>query len=434
MHPLEYSEASITIIMRTIANFEEIVDKFRPDVEAYEAIYRQLHQNPELSMVESATSALARSHLEKLGFDEVISQLGGYGFVGVLRNGTGPVVMLRADMDALPLKELTALPYASSKTQLDRNGNENPVMHACGHDVHVACLIGAAELLHSAREAWSGTLICLFQPGEEDGAGARRMVEDGLFDKIPKPDILLGQHVVNTEAGTVQIRSGAALSSCDCFDVRLFGEGGHGSSPHKCIDPVYAACCTVVRLQGIVSRELDPAEYAVVTCVNLQTSKAINIIPDVVDMKVDVRTYDPAVRQRVVQAVKRVIHGESKASGLPKEPEIVHTDDIPAIVNDEEVVRALKGVFRHHFGERAVSEMARDTASDDFSVFAHEHNIPCAYWNIGGVDPLTWQEAKRCGKIDELPGNHSAYFAPAPNPTIRTGIDALAVAALKFLH
>ena len=180
-------------------------------------------------------------------------------------------------------------------------------------------------------------------------------------------------------------------------------------------------------------RELDPAEYAVVTCVDIQTSKAINIIPDVVDMKIDVRTYDSAVRQRVVQAVKRVIHGESEASRLPKEPEIIQTDDIPAIINDDKVVKALEGAFRQHFGEGAVSEMARDTASDDFSVFSHERNIPCAYWNIGGVDPWTWRDAQRDGKIVELPGNHSAHFAPAPNPTIRTGIDALAVAALNFL-
>ena len=235
--------------------------------------------------------------------------------------------MLRADMDALPVKELTGLPYASSKTQVDRYGKENPVMHACGHDVHVACLMGAAELLHSAREAWSGTLICLFQPGEEDGAGARKMVADGLLDKIPKPDVLLGQHVVSTEAGTVQIRSGAALSACDCFDIRLFGKGGHGSSPHQCIDPVYAACCIVVRLQGIVSRELDPAAYAVVTCVDIQTSKAINIIPDVVDMKIDVRTYDSAVRQRVVQAVNvlstaRARHPDCQRSRKSSRPTI----------------------------------------------------------------------------------------------------------------
>lgn len=214
-------------------------------------------------------------------------------------------------------------------------------MHACGHDVH-----GGRRVLSAAREAWSGTLICLFQPGEEDGAGARKMVEDGLFDKIPKPDVLLGQQVVRTEAGTVQLRSGPALSACDCFDVRLFGKGGHASSPHKCVDPVYAACSTVVRLQGIVSREVDPADYAVVTCVYIQTSKAINIVPETVDMKVDVRTYDPVVRERVVGAVKRVIRSESEASGLLKQPEISQTDDIPALINDDTLVKGLEVYLR----------------------------------------------------------------------------------------
>ncbi|KAK0721314.1 putative hippurate hydrolase [Apiosordaria backusii] len=362
-----------------------------------------------------------------------VDHIGGQGIAGVLQNGPGPTVILRADMDALPIKGLTGLPYTSTKTQLDRFWTEKPVMHACGHDVHVACLMGAAELLYAAKEVWSGTLICLFQPGEEDGAGARKMVEDGLFDKIPKPDILLGQHVVKTEAGTIQIRSGPALSACDCFDVRLFGKGGHGSSPHKCIDPVYAACFTVVRLQGIVSREVDPANYAVVTCVYLRTANAINIVPDTVDMKVDVRTYDPAVRERVVAAVKRVIRGESEASGLLKEPQIVQTDDIPAIINDDNVVKVLERVFREHFGGNTISEMVRDTGSDDFSIFAEAQNIPCTYWNIGGVDPAIWQEAKRKGTIDELPGNHSAHFAPVISPTIRTGIDALAVASLAYL-
>ncbi|KAK0725796.1 putative hippurate hydrolase [Lasiosphaeris hirsuta] len=357
-----------------MANLQGIVNRFRPNV------------------------------AESLGFDEVIGQLGGHGLAGVLRNGPGPVVMIRADMDALPVKELTGLPYTSTKTQMDRFGVEYTVMHACGHDVHVACLMGAAQLLYAAREAWSGTLVCLLQPGEEDGAGARKM-----------------------------IRSGAALSACDCFDVRLFGKGGHGSSPRKCIYPVYAACSIVVRLQGIVSREVDPADYAVVTCVSLQTSKAINIVPDTVDMKVDVRSYGPAVRKCVVAAVKRVIRGESEASGLLKELQIVQTDDIPAIINDDRTVEKLERVFRQHFGESAVSEMARDTGSDDFSIFAEAQNISCAYWNIGGVDPAVWQEAKRNGTIDGLPGNHSAHFAPAVSPTIRTGIDALAVASLAYL-
>ncbi|KUJ06731.1 putative hippurate hydrolase [Mollisia scopiformis] len=371
-------------------------------------------------MLEIETAALASNHLKHLGFDKVFDRLGGHGLVGVLKNGHGPTVMLRADMDALPVEELTKLPYASSKRMVDRYDRETPLMHACGHDVHVSCLMGAAELLHSARSTWSGTLICLFQPGEEDGAGARKMVEDGLFNKIPKPDVLLGQHVARP------------YSACDCFDVRLFGRGGHGSAPHRCIDPVLAACSTVVRLQGIVSREVDPAEYAVVTCVYLRTATAINIIPDVVDMKIDVRTYNSDVRKKVVQAVKRVIHGESDAFGLPKEPEIVQTDDIPPIINDSEVVKTLQGAFGSHF-VGLVSEMVRDTGSDDFSIFAEAQSIPSAYWNIGGVDPAIWDDAERSGTIGDLPGNHSAYFAPVVEPTIRTGIDAMALAALAFL-
>ncbi|KAM7186256.1 Zn-dependent exopeptidase [Naviculisporaceae sp. PSN 640] len=401
-------------------------------------IYKTCHQNPELSMLEMETGELVQRELKSLGFDEVYTNIGGHGVVGVLRNcrrnEDGPVVMLRADMDALPIQELTCLPYASTKRQLDRFGTEQPVMHACGHDFHVACLLAAADILFSARKAWSGTVICVFQPGEEDGAGARAMVRDGLFDKIPRPTVLLGQHVVPTKAGTVQIRAGAALSACDCFDVRLFGKGGHGSSPHLCRDPVLAACATVLRLQGIVSREVDPAQFAVVTCVYLHAGKAINIVPETVDMKVDVRTYDPQVRADVVAAVKRIIKAESGASMLPKEPEIKQTDDIPAIINNPRVVEKLTNVFRGYFSPEKISVMARDTASDDFSVFAEQlGGIPCAYWNFGGTDPDVWDRASREGKISELPKNHSAYFAPAVEPTLRTGTDAMALAALSFL-
>ncbi len=383
-------------------------------------------------MVEIETSALASQHLKDIGFSEVIDGIGGHGLVGILRNGDGPTVLLRADMDALPVKELTELSYASSKWAADRFGKQNPVMHACGHDVHVACLMGTAELLYSAKETWSGTLICLFQPGEEDGAGARAMVDDGLFSKIPKPDILLAQHVMKGKAGTLQIRSGPALSACDCFDVRLFGKGGHGSYPHHCIDPVLAACSMVVRFQGIVSREVDPDEFAVVTCVYLQTSRAVNIIPDTVDMKVDVRTYKPAVRKKVVEAVKRIIHGESIASGLPREPEIVQTDDIPPVINDEETVKTLTGIFEQCF-IGCVSEMLKDPGSDDFSIFTADQGIPSAYWYIGGTDPAAWDEAEQNGTLGDLPESHSAYFAPAVEPTIKTGIDAMALAALSFL-
>lgn len=254
----------------------KIVNNFRPNLEKYE-IYQSCHENPELSMLESETGMLAQIHLQLLGFDDVIPDLGGHGVVGVFRNEDGPVLMLRVDMDALPVEEQIGLPYASKKHQTDRFGVEQPVMHACGHDIHVTCLLAAAKLLVSARKSWSGTVICVFQPGEEDGAGARAMVRESLFDKIPKPRVLLGQHVVPTKSGTVQIRAGAALSACDYFDVRLFGKPGHGSAPHHCIDLVLATCSTILRLQGIVSREVDPAEFATATCVYLHAGKAINI-------------------------------------------------------------------------------------------------------------------------------------------------------------
>ena len=410
-----------------------MVDYFRPSLEPYEAIYRDIHQNPELSLTESRTARIVSRHLANVAFGQVIPNIGGYGVVGVLRNGVGPTVMLRADMDALPVEELTGLPYASQKHQLDRFGKLQPVMHACGHDFHVACLMAAAELLSSARGIWSGTVILLFQTGEEDGEGARLMVGDPLFATIPKPDVLLGQHVEWTKSGTVQIRPGQALSACDSFDVRLFGKGGHGSAPHRSIDPVLAACSIVVRLQGIISREVDPAESAVVTCVYIQAGKAVNIVPDTVDMKVEVRSYKPGVRAAVVAAVKRIINAESDASGLPQRPEITQTLSIPAITNDDEVVRKLTLALRGHFHGR-VQEMVRDSGSDDFSVFAEALGVPCAYWNFGGTDEATWDRAEREGKLLELPTGHSACFAPAIEPTIRTGTDAIALAALAFLH
>ncbi|EHL02572.1 putative Hippurate hydrolase [Glarea lozoyensis 74030] len=384
-----------------------------------------------MSKTEMTATALTVDQLGKRGF-EVISGIGGSGVVATFRNGDGPIVMLRADMDALPVEELTELPYASSKTQIDMFGKERPVMHACGHDVHVTCLLAAAESLHNARETWSGTAIFLFQPGEEDGAGARAMVEDGLFDKIDKPDVLLGQHVVPTKSGTLQIRSGAALSACDCFDIRIFGKGGHGSAPHRTKDPVLAACSIVMRLQGIVSKEVDPAEFTVITCAYFHAGRVINIVPDFVDLKIDVRSYNPTVRKTVVEAVKRMIYAEAEASGLPQKPSIKKPDDIPSIVNDKAVAEKLIATFETQFPSQ-ISEMKRDTGSDDFSIFATEKGIPCAYWNIGGTAPDTWDDANRNGTLSEIPANHSAYFAPAIEPTLKGGTDALTLAALAFL-
>jgi amidohydrolase len=375
---------------------------------------------------------MAEHFMRDLGFDDVVTRIGGHGVVGIMYNGSGPTVMLRADMDALPQEEKTELPYASTKKAKDRNGNETPIMHACGHDFHVAILMGVAQLLHSARDYWSGTLECLFQPGEEDGAGAEKMVEDGLFDKVPVPDILLGQHVTNRKTGTIQIRAGPTQSSCDCFDIRIFGVGGHGSQPHLCKDPVITACSIVLRLQTLVSREVPPGEVAVLTCAYLHAGRAINIIPDYVDMKVDLRTYQPEIREKLVQAVKRVIHAECEASGLPEAPSITQTDDIPAVVNDASVVETLQKKFRERFGDK-VEQLERGLGSDDFSILGAAKNVPYCYWKIGGTDVAKWEDAEKEGKLDEIPSNHSSYFGPVIEPTLKTGLLAMSIAALAHL-
>ncbi|KAI0879424.1 hypothetical protein GGS24DRAFT_495900 [Hypoxylon argillaceum] len=414
------------------AYIQHIVDKFFPDLGPFEDAYRTLHQDPELSLQESKTSRMAENFMRDLGFDDVVAKIGGHGVVGILYNGEGPTVMLRADMDALPQEEKTGLPYASTKKVKDKNGNETPIMHACGHDFHVAILMGVAKLLHSARQHWTGTIECLFQPAEEDGAGAEKMVDDGLFDKVPVPDTLLGQHVTSTETGTIQIRAGPTQSSCDCFDVRIFGVGGHGSQPHLCKDPVITACCIVLRLQTLVSREVPPGEVAVLTCAYLHAGRSINIIPDYVDMKVDLRTYQPKIREQLVRAVKRVIRAECEASGLPDAPSITQTDDIPAVVNDASVVETLQKTFHERFGDR-VQQAEPGLASDDFSILGAAKNIPYCYWKFGSTDIAKWEKAKKEGKLGEIPSNHSPYFGPVIEPTLRTGLLAMSLAALAHL-
>jgi amidohydrolase len=341
--------------------------------------------------------------------------------------------MLRADMDALPQQELTGLPYASKKKVVSSGGEVVPVMHACGHDLHVVMLLAAGWLLSRDKGSWRGTLVCLFQPAEESGSGAQSMINGGLFDRIPHPDVLLGQHVVPTETGTVQIRAGPTQSSCDTFDVRIVGKGGHGSRPQVCRDPVITACSIVLRLQAIVSREIPPEEFAVVTCAYIHAGRSTNIIPDCVDMKIDVRAYKNEIRETVIAAVKRIIRAECDASAMPQEPEIVHVDSIPAVFNDSSVVERVGEEFGLYFRDR-LGKSTPSTASDDFSVLGATGGIPYAYWHIGGTDVRRWEEAERDSKLEELPMNHSPYFAPAIEPTLKTGVQALVLGALAYLH
>lgn len=290
---------------------------------ALEALYIDVHAHPELSMQEARTAALAADRLRAAGFD-VTTGVGKTGVVGLLRNGPGPTVMLRADMDALPVREMTGLPYASTISAQDRDGATVPVMHACGHDMHVAWLAGATAVLAQARHAWSGTLMAVFQPGEETAEGARAMIDDGLFARFPKPDVVLGQHVMVGCAGDIGGRTGTITSAADSLQIRLFGRGAHGSMPQSSIDPVVMAAATVLRLQTIVSRELSPNEAAVVTIGALQAGTKENVIPDEAILKLNVRTYDENVRKRVLGAIERIVNAEAAASGAPKPPEITH--------------------------------------------------------------------------------------------------------------
>jgi len=397
-----------------------------------EALYRDLHAHPELSTQEHATAAEVAGRLRDWGY-QVHEGIGGTGVVGVLANGPGKTVLARADMDALPVKEATGLPYASTVTALDLRGEEVPVMHACGHDVHVVCLLGAAQLLAAARDAWTGTMVALFQPDEELIGGARAMVDDGLVARIPQPDVALAQHVLPVAAGTVGTRPGPLFSSADSIRVTVYGRGAHGSMPQNAVDPVVLAAHIVVRLQTIVSREVAPDEFAVVTVGALSAGTAGNIIPDLAELRIDVRAYDPRVRRRVLDAVERMVEAECRASGSPQPPRFEYSLACPATVNDGEVTAVVAGAFTERFGPNAV-QLERQTPSEDFGFLADAFGVPYTYWGFGGVDPARYATAVAAGRVSsDIPVSHSPYFAPVIQPTLRTGTEAVVVAVLAFV-
>jgi amidohydrolase len=397
-----------------------------------ETLYKDVHSHPELSMQEKRTAALAADHLRTAGFD-VTTGVGVTGVVGVLRNGAGPTVMLRADMDALPVEEATGLPYASKVTATDREGKVVPVSHMCGHDMHVTWLAGATQLLADARSTWRGTLLAVFQPGEETAEGAQAMIADGLFQRFPKPDVVLGQHVMVGPAGYVAGRQGAITSAADSLQIRLFGRGAHGSMPQASIDPVVMAAATVMRLQGIVSREVAAAESAVVTVGALQAGTKENVIPDEAVIKLNVRTFDEGVRARVLAAIERIVNAEAEASGAPRKPEITTLDRYPLNVNDGEASLRLVNAFREHFGAERVRETGPAPASEDFGSFGSDWHAPSVFWFVGGTDPELYAKAKAANRVNELPVNHSPKFAPVLHPTLQTGVETLVVAATTWM-
>ncbi|KOV79665.1 amidohydrolase [Nocardia sp. NRRL S-836] len=390
------------------------------------ALYRDLHEHPELSLQEFRTAGVLADALRSLGYD-VTTGVGGTGVVGVLRNGEGPTVLLRADMDALPVREETGLPYASTARAVDANGDEQPVAHACGHDMHVTCLVGAAEELAATREQWSGTLLVVGQPAEELGCGARNMVDDGLFERFGKPDVVLAQHVGPLPAGMIAHGSGPLMAASDSVDITLHGRGGHGSSPESAVDPVLMAAHVVVRLQGIVSREVAPSERAVVTVGRLHAGTKENVIPDTAELGVDIRTFDDHTTGVIRAAVERIVRAEAAASGAPREPEFEWRDAMPRLVSDPEATARTVAAFTEHFGSDRLIPGAVVNASEDVGAFGTAAGAPTVFWFFGGIN-------FNARTPDPLPMNHSPAFAPDIQPTVKTGVDALVVAAKAWLN
>ncbi|MGY3564855.1 amidohydrolase [Sinomonas sp. RB5] len=397
-----------------------------------ESLYKDFHRNPELSHQEVRTAGVVADQLGEFGF-EVHPGIGGTGVVGLLSNGDGPTVLLRADMDALPVREATGLDYASTVTAVDDAGSQTAVMHACGHDVHISTLLGAARLFAEQREAWSGTLIALFQPAEELGDGARGMVDAGLAGLIPTPDVALAQHVLVHPAGTVGPHAGPFLSMADSVRITLYGRGSHGSMPHLSIDPAVLASMVVVRLQGVVAREVQPGEFAVLTVGRIAVGAKSNIIDDHAVLELNIRTYSRPIRDQLLAAIERIATAESAASGSPKEPEFEVYNSYPLTDNSAEATADVAEAFEDYFPAGAIQDFGRQTASEDFSDVPTALGVPYTYWGVGGTDPEVYAAAEAAGTVSALPANHSPMFAPVLQPTLTTGTAALVVAASAWL-
>ena len=398
------------------------------------ALYEDLHTHPELSFVEIRTMGVLADRLEALGY-EVTREVGRTGVVAILANGDGPTVLLRADVDALPVQEATGLPYASTVRAPGPDGEEVPVAHACGHDMHAAWMIGVATLLARHRDVWAGRVMIVLQPAEELGAGADAMVDDGLFKRFGTPDVGLGQHVGPAPAGWVLHRAGPIMAGADALKVTLHGQGGHGSAPETTVDPVVLAASTVLKLQTVVSRTVAATDVAVVTVGTMHAGTKENIIPDRAELGLSIRTFDPAVREKVLAAVERIVHGEAHTAGAPRDPEIETTASFPALTNDVGTTATVAAAFLAHFGPERTLEAPLVPASEDFGRFAARGGFPSTFWFVGGADADAWGKAFAAGRLaEDVPSNHSPYYAPVQEPTLSTGIEAMITAALCWLR
>ncbi|OJJ23999.1 peptidase M20 [marine bacterium AO1-C] len=411
---------------------DKIVEK---EYSYLDGLYKYLHKNPEISFQEKNTAKRIAQELKKIGF-EVTENFGGFGVVGVFKNGSGPTIMVRADMDALPVKELTGLPYASTKTTKDDLGNEVPVMHACGHDIHMSVLIGTAKTLVALKSSWKGTLLFIGQPAEERSGGAIAMLKEGLFEKFPRPDYVLSVHSSATiAAGKVGYREGAALANVDMVDIFVYGEGGHGAYPHTTKDPIVLASRIVMSLQTIVSRVISPFEPAVVTVGAFHAGTKHNIIPGQAHLQLTLRSYADEVRNKTIAEIRRMVKHIAISAGIPenKLPKIkIRAEYTPVTLNDAKLTRRIKKVAESMIGKENVSDTPAVMAGEDFGRFGRtDAKIPiCLYW-VGTVDPKKLAEYKKANK--QLPSLHSAYFSPVPEPSIKAGVKTMAASVLDLL-
>ncbi|KMT46748.1 amidohydrolase [Gardnerella vaginalis] len=382
--------------------------------------YKYFHQHPELSMKEDHTAQTIIDILSKAGIET--KRVGKTGVVAEIKNGEGPVVAMRADIDALPIKENSGKDYTSTVSTQDENGKTVGVSHACGHDFHISSLLGALKAFNKHKDAWRGTYIGVFQPGEETAQGAKDLVENGITSMIAKPDVYLGQHVLGAiPAGTVGIRSGAFLTTAASIRVHIFGKGSHGSMPELSVDPVVVASSIVLKLQTIVSRELAAKDYAIVTVGALNAGSKSNIIPDDAELLINTRTYSEDTQKFVYNAIERIVRGECELARCPKKPEFTYYDRYPLTNNDQNSSLRVRKAFDEYFGENSV-DISRASASEDFSIVANAFNTPYAYWGLGGFEDMK-----------NAPGNHNPAFAPDLQPTLNRGLESAVVAACAWL-
>ena len=427
----------LPLLFSAPAYADPIEDAVTADMPSLMELYRHLHENPELSFQEVETAALLAAEARRLGF-EVTTEVGGHGVVAVMENGPGPVLLMRADMDGLPVAEQTGLPFASDVVATTDEGIESPVMHACGHDTHMTAWVGAARRLVAMRNQWSGTLVAILQPAEERGAGARLMLEDGLYERFPKPDVAIAFHdTASAPAGTIAYTPGFALANVDSVDIRVRGVGGHGAYPHTTRDPIVLGARIVDALQTLVSREVDPQQPAVVTVGSFRAGTKHNIISDEAMLLLTVRSYTDEVREQLLSGIERIARGEGIAAGLPEDmlPVVTRRDEYtPATYNDPDLAERMANVFRARFGAERVIETTAVMGGEDFSRYrrADPDNIESLIFWVGGVPQDRWEAAQR-GEID-LPSRHSPFWAPDAQAVVSTATEAMVAAALEILR